>query len=538
MRHLLLLAALASATAYAQTDPDRLAPLLDGMGDHSRPVDTDDALAQRYVDQGLVLTFAFNHAEAVRAFQEAQRLDPNCAMCAWGEALARGPHVNALMDDADVAPAWAALGRAQSGLDRLGDADRALVEALAARYVAEPVEDRSDLDRAYAEAMADVAARFPDDADVQALYAEALMDTMPWDYWREDGSPKPETERVLAALDRAMASNPDHPLALHLWIHAVEKQRPELGTEAAERLGPLVPNAGHLVHMPGHIWIRTGRYHDAVLANEAAVLADDAYLAQCHAQGLYPIGYVPHNHHFLWVSAALGGEKAAALESAAHMGHHAPMMGEPGMEFLQHFALSLTYAQALFGEWDAILAAPAPADSLVYPTGVWRFARGLAFARTGRLGEAEAELAALRPLTADDGLGEQFGGLNTLSAILSIAEPYLTGEIAAARGNTEAAVAALTEAVRLEDALTYDEPPPWPLASRWALGRVLLGAGRYADAEAVYRTDLAVYPENGRGLDGLQRALRGQGRDAEADALQPRIEAAWQYADVDLVAMR
>ncbi len=518
------------------TDP--LAPLLDGMGNHTRPVATAVPLAQRYADQGLVLTFAFNHAEAVRAFREAQRLDPACAMCAWGEALARGPHVNAPMDDADVAPAYAALQRAQALAASESPTNRALIEALAARYTPEPVADRMLFDRAYADAMRAVAERFPNDADVQSLFAEALMDTMPWDYWREDGSPKPETEEVIAVLERARASNPDHPLALHLWIHTVEKQRPEFGIEAAERLGPLVPAAGHLVHMPGHIWIRVGRYHDAVVANQQAVLADDDYLAQCHAQGLYPIGYVPHNHHFLWVSAALGGEKATALASAGHMGHHAGMMGEPGMEFLQHFSMSLLYAQALFGEWDAILATPAPPDSLVYPTGVWRFARGLAFVGTGKMNAAQRELDALRPLAADTTLGEQFGGLNTLSAILQIAEPYLAGEVAAARGEYAAAVAALEEAVRLEDDLTYDEPPPWALPSRWALGRALLAAGQYAEAEAVYRADLAIYPENGRGLFGLQRSLRAQGRDVEAAALQPRIYAAWQHADTDLVAVR
>jgi tetratricopeptide (TPR) repeat protein len=513
-----------------------LAPLLDGMGVHTRPFATDVPLAQRFADQGLVLTFAFNHAEAVRAFREAQRLDPSCAMCAWGEALARGPHVNAPMNDDDVAPAWAALERARSLASSETPVNRALIDALAVRYTPETVADRAPLDKAYADAMRAVAARFPNDPDVQALFAEALMDTMPWDYWRADGSPKPETEEVIAVLERAIVTSPEHPLALHLWIHTVEKQRPELGIEAAERLGPLVPAAGHLVHMPGHIWIRVGRYHDAVLANQQAVLADDDYLAQCHAQGLYPLGYVPHNHHFLWISAALGGEKATALASAGHMGHHAGMMGEPGMEFLQHFSMSLLYAQALFGEWDAILATPAPPDSLVYPSGVWRFARGLAFARTGRMDAAQLELDALWPLAADTTLGEQFGGLNTLSAILQIAERYLEGELAVARGEHDAAVAALEEAVRLEDALTYDEPPPWALPSRWALGRVLLAADRPAEAETVYRADLAVYPENGRGLFGLQRSLRALGRTAEAAALQPRIDTAWRHADVTLLA--
>jgi hypothetical protein len=534
---LALLTIVTCACALAQGS-ERLAPLLDGLGTHTRPVATDDRMAQRFFDQGFILAFAFNHAEAARAFREAQRLDPACAMCAWGEALVLGPHVNAPMMPDDVPLAWVALERARAGAASESDVNRALIEALAARYAEDPPEDRSVLDRAYADAMRAVAARFPDDADVQSLFAEALMDTMPWDYWRPDGSPKPETEELLVVLERAMALNPDHPMALHLWIHAVEKTRPDLGIEAAERLGPLVPNAGHLVHMPAHIWIRVGRYHDAVVANQLASAADDDYLAQCHAQGLYPLGYVPHNHHFLWVAAAIGGEKATALKSATNMGHHAEMMGVEGMEFVQHFAVSPLYAQALFGEWDTLLATPAPPDSLAYPMGVWHFARGLALARIGRPDAAQAHLDALRPIAAETSLAAYVAGLNSFHAILQIAEPYLEGEIAAARGDYDVAVASLEEAVRREDALIYDEPPPWALPSRWALGAVLLEAGRPADAEAVYRADLAWYPENGWSLFGLQQALSAQGRGADADALQPRFDAAWQHADVTLTASR
>jgi tetratricopeptide (TPR) repeat protein len=524
--------------ASGQQDDDRLAPLLDGMGSHHRSIAAATPFVQRYFNQGLVLAFAFNHAEAARAFREAQRLDPACAMCAWGEALVLGPHVNAPMNPEDVPAAWAALGRAQALAASETPVNRALIEALAARYVAEPVEDRASLDRAYADALRAVAARFPDDADVQALFAEALMDTMPWDYWNPDGTPKPETEDVLAVLERAQASDPNHPLALHLWIHAVEKQRPELGVEAAQRLGPLVPAAGHLVHMPGHIWIRVGRYHDAVEANRRAVAADDDYLAQCHAQGLYPMGYVPHNHHFLWVSAALAGEKAATMASARHMGHHSEMMGMPGMEFLQHFAMSPLYAQALFGAWDAILATPAPDADLVYPNGVRHFARGLAFARTGRPDEAQQELEALTPLAADTTLAGMLAALNSLHAILQIGERYLAGEVAAARGDYDAAVAALEEAVRREDALIYDEPPPWALPSRHALGAVLLEAGRPADAEQVYRKDLTIYPANGRALYGLAQSLEAQGKTAEAQRVRRQFEVAWKHADVALAASR
>ena len=535
---LLLLCIAIPHSALGQNAEGRLAPLLEGMGSHHRPIATGESMAQRYFDQGLVLAFAFNHAEAARAFREAQRLDPNCAMCAWGEALVLGPHVNAPMNADDVPVAWRALQRAQMLAASESIVNRALIEALAARYVAEPVEDRTSLDRAYADAMRVVATRFPDDADVQALFAESLMDTMPWDYWNPDGTPKSATEEVIAVLERAQASDPNHPLALHLWIHTVEKQRPELGIEAAERLGPLVPAAGHLVHMPAHIWIRVGRYHDSVEANRRAAAADDDYLAQCHAQGLYPLGYVPHNHHFLWVSAALAGEKAVTLASAHHMGQHTEMMEMPGMEFVQHFAMSPLYAYAIFGDWDAILATPAPDDALVYPTGVWHFARGLAFARTGRPEAAQQELETLAPLAADTTLAGMLAGLNSLHAILGIAERYLAGEVAAAQGDYDAAVAALEEAVRREDALIYDEPPPWALPSRHALGAVLLEAGRPADAEQVYRADLEVYPENGWALFGLAESLRAQGKTQEAVAVDRRFEAAWKHADVALTASR
>lgn len=535
---LIALALFGCKPAAGQQDPDRIAPLLEGMGSHQRSVVAATPLAQRYFNQGLVLSFAFNHAEAARAFREAQRLDPDCAMCAWGEALVLGPHVNAPMNPDDVPTAWAALKRAQERAASESPVNQALIQALAFRYVAEPMEDRTMLDRAYADAMRTVAARFPDDADVQALFAEALMDTMPWDYWNPDGTPKPETEEVLAVLERAMASDPNHPMALHLWIHTVEKTRPELGVEVAERLGPLVPAAGHLVHMPAHIWIRVGRYHDSVEANLLAAAADDDYLAQCHAQGLYPMGYVPHNHHFLWVSAALSGEKAQALASAHHMGQHAEMMDMPGMEFVQHFAMSPLYANAIFGEWDAILATPAPDTSLVYPMGVWHFARGLAFARTDRAEKAQQELDALVPLAADTTLADKLAGLNSLHAILEIAERYLAGEVAAARGDYDAAIAALEASVRLEDALIYDEPPPWALPSRHALGAVLLEAGRPAAAEQVYRADLKVYPMNGWALHGLAQSLDAQGKTTEAQQARNDFELAWQHADVTLAASR
>jgi tetratricopeptide (TPR) repeat protein len=551
MRTLLRFAALvglvallcAPSLAQPSADPDRLAPLLDGLGTHHRAADTESPLAQRYFDQGLVLAYAFNHGEAARAFREAQRLDPACAMCAWGEALVLGPHVNAPMMPDDVPVAWAALLRARERAANASPVDRALVEALAARYAEAPTADRSALDRAYADALRAVAAAHPADADVQSLFAEALMDTMPWDYWNADGSPKPATQEVLDALERSMAAQADHPGALHLWIHAVEKQRPELGVDAADRLAPLVPNAGHLVHMPSHIYLRVGRYHDAVEANRRATAADDAYLAQCHAQGLYPIGYVPHNHDMLWMAASMAGMREATLGTAHHLAH----MADPALFHaagglggqMQHVTAIPLLALVRFGGWDEILATPAPASGLAYPTGLWRFARGVALARTGRAGEAEAEWEALRPLAADMALDTlTIFGFNTPHSVLAIAERYLAGEVAAARGEPDAAVAALEAAVAGEGQQMYTEPPNWPLQARLALGAVLLDAGRAADAERVYRADLVAWPKNGWALTGLMEALRRQDRAAEADALRADFDAAWAHADTAISASR
>ncbi len=539
----LLLCAPAGAQPNADPADGRIAPLLDGLGTHNRAIRASSPLVQRYFDQGLVLAYAFNHGEAARAFREAQRLDPSCVMCAWGEALVLGPHVNAPMMPEDVPTAFAAVSRARAGAAQLSPVEQALVTALATRYQEEAVDDRSGLDRAYAEAMRDVAARFPEDADVQTLFAEALMDTMPWDYWNADGSPKPETQEVLDALERAIALQPDHPGALHLWIHTVEKQRPELGVAEADRLAPLVPNAGHLVHMPSHIYLRVGRYHDAVEANRRATAADDAYLAQCHAQGLYPLGYVPHNHDMLWMAASMAGMREATQTTAQHLAHMTDpaLFNAPGGlgGQMQHVTAIPLLAAVRFGRWDEVLSASEPAPGFAYPTGLRHFARGVALARTGEVARAYRELDALAPIAADMSLDTlTIFGFNTPHSVLAIAERYLAGEIAAARGNTDAAVAALEAAIELEGQQMYTEPPNWPLQARLVLGAVLLDAGRAAEAESVYRADLVAWPNNGWALTGLMESLRRQDRASEADALRADFDAAWRHADTPITASR
>ncbi len=511
------------------------APLFDDLGSYSLPISAATELAQRYFDQGMILAYGFNHAEAYRSLSAAAQLDPNCAMCQWGMAYVLGPNINAAMEAGNVPTAYEAIQAAIALSGQATKRERAYIQALAQRYSSEPVEDRAALDLAYAQAMGDLVRQYPDDTDAAALYAEALMDTMPWDYWNEDGSAKPETQIVLDILDSVIERRPDHPMALHLYIHAVEKERPELGIAAADRLRDLVPGAGHLVHMPGHIYIRVGRYHDAVVANLKAIAADESYITQCHAQGLYPIGYMPHNHHFLWFAAVMAGQKDIATEAA----HHTAMvdqdlMRQPGYGTLQHYASIPLYTLIKFQAWDEILAQPAPDADLAYLTAVWRYARGMALANQGQIAQAQQELAAMDAIASSGALdGITIWDINTTSDLIAIASAVLNGEIAAQGRDLEGAIAHLQRGVELEDSLNYDEPSPWYSPVRQSLGAVLLEANRPDEAEAVFRADLAIYPDNGWSLYGLTQALEAQGKP-EAASVQQQFEVVWQYADYDL----
>lgn len=521
---------------------ERTAPLLEGMGNLNHPVTTDNALAQRFFDQGLTLAFGFNHWEAERSFREAARLDPDCAMAYWGIALVLGPNINAAMEDEAVPKAYRAIQQALELAPRASAKEQAYIQALAKRYAPESVVDRKPLDSAYAEAMGEVAKRYPDDADATALYAEALMDLHPWDYWEADGRPKPWTPKILRVLESGLQRWPEHPGLNHFYIHAVEASaHPERALPSADRLLHLVPGIGHLVHMPGHIYIRTGRYADVVTANELAIEADKRYLNQSRAQGLYPIGYVPHNQHFLSAAAAMAGMSEKALSAARQLASRQDpaLMREPGYGTLQHYFMIPLYAMVRFGQWDPILREPAPESDLLYPTGVWHFARGMAYARSGQLDRADRSLAQLRKIAADTDLRQiTIWEINTTYDLLQIATDVLAGEIAAKRGSYGEAVDHLRNAVRLEDRLTYDEPPPWYFPARHNLGAVLLEADRAAEAETVYREDLAKYPENGWSLYGLHLSLAKQGKTQEAEAVKRRFAKAWAQADVRLTASR
>lgn len=519
---------------------ERGAPLFDNLGTFTRAVATSSAEARRYFNQGMVLTYGFNHAEAGRSFREAARLDPQCAACWWGAALVMGPNINLPMADSDVPEAYAASRKALALREHASPVERALIDALAKRYAETATPDRSQLDLAYANAMRDVAKQFPDDADVQALFAESLLDLSPWDYYSPDGKPKMTTVEVVQALERAKALKPDHPGALHYYIHTLEASDPDRAVDEADRLWHLVPGAGHLVHMPAHIFIRVGRYHDAVVSNLEATAADKGYIEACQVQGFYPLAYYPHNWHFVWAGATLEGNRAQALEGAGqthHVLHGAPVDDPAFGPALQHLMLAPMFAAVRFAQWDTIEALPAPDPKQIYTTAIWHHARGMARAARGDLAGAERELTALRRIQADPRLAKQYISTpNTADTVVAIAGGMLAGDIAARRKNYPAAIAALEAAMRKEDSLRYNEPEDWQYPVRLMLGAVLLEAGRPVAAEAAYRGDLEKHRENGWALFGLEQVLRAQHKTAAADEVHRRFEAAWKYADVTLTA--
>ena len=513
------------------------APLFNDLGDFSRATRATP-LARKYFAQGLVLAYGFNHAEAYRSFKEASAQDPRCGICAWGEALVLGPNINKPMDPADNEAAWEASRRALSLRDGASPVEAALIDALAERYAEAPGADRSALDRAYAEAMREVAERFPEDDDALTLFAEALMDTMPWDYYVDPETPKPETRELVATLERVIARSPDHVGALHLYIHAVEpSSTPGRGEAAADRLGPLSPGAGHLVHMPSHIYLRIGRYADASAANERAAAADESYITQCRAQGFYPAAYYPHNIHFLYASAAFEGRSAVSIGAARKLTANMTPEMVAAVPIVEEFVPMELYALARFGRFDEILAAPRPPAEWRYATGAWHYVRGMAKATRGDLAGARDELAAVESFAAEPDLQSlYYASGSTPSQLLTIGARVLEARIAGEAGDWSRAIDLLEEAVSRQDALPYTEPPPWYFPTREALGHALLQAGRAEEAEAVFRLELTKTPRNGWSLRGLVASLEAQGDADGAAVAEAERAAVWTRADVVLPA--
>lgn len=512
----------------------QIAPLFENLGQLHFGISTENKEAQAFFNQGIRLTYAFNHAEAHRSFMEAARLDPASAMSYWGQAYTLGPNINDPIPDTQrKLKAYEAVQKALERLSAVSPRERALIEALNTRYSADTTADLASLNTAYMNAMAEVAAKFPEDADIQTLYAAAAMNTMPWNYWDNQGNPAPNTPAAKLALEKAMQINPDHPGAHHYYIHMVELPQPDLAVPSADKLGSLMPAAGHLVHMPSHIYIRVGRYQDAVKANQQAILADEDYISQCYAQGLYPLAYYPHNVHFLWSAASLLGLSDLAIEAAKKTAEKVPVGEMANLPFLQDFASVPLLAYTRFGKWNEILTIPYQGEDYKHLNLIRHYARGLAFVRKDNLADAKEELEALAGLKENPELEIQVAN-NTSRKIAAVAHEVLAGEIAAAEGKLEEGIRHLEQAVELEDQLVYNEPSAWHIPPRHTLGALLLDAGRYAEAEAVYRKDLEDLRQNGWSLMGLYQSLNAQGKDAEARQVKQEFDTAWKEADISI----
>ena len=514
----------AAAAAPAAAPAGEPEPLYDDLGTLHKKVTTTSPQAQRYFDQGLRLTYAFNHDEAIRSFTEGTKLDPGCAMCWWGIAYGLGPNINLPMDTSLVRPAWDAVQQAVQAAGGATPAERAYIEALAKRYGPEPVADRAPLDSAYTDAMREVAKKYPGDPDAQALYAESIMDLSPWHYWTDRGTvARPGTDIVVATLERTIRSAPNHPGACHFYIHIVEASTtPARAVPCAQRLAQLMPGAGHLVHMPSHIWMRTGRYDLVVSHNHDATAQDEKFVADRQPTGAYRFGYYPHNYHMLYGGLSFLGRADEAIAAARKTAAIEPVEVARAVPVLEYFIPVPYFALARFGRWDEILAEPAPAAELRYTTGIWRYARALALTGKARFPEARVEQDSLLAIIAATS-PEQIVNFNSAKTMLQLAERHLAGRMAVAHADLPAAVAAYQEAMALEDGLVYEEPPAWYVPIREELGRAYFDAGQYAESEKAFRDDLSYWRDNPWSMRGLARSLRRQGRNPEAAELEKKL---------------
>lgn len=516
------------STKFLLDDVDstrQIAPLFDHLGAHEFTIETDVPKAQVFFNQGLNLAFAFNHAESHRSFLEASRLDPTSAMTYWGQAYVLGPNINDQFPDNNRRrKAYEAIQKALQLSKNSPARERDLIMALSQRFSADTLADIKKLNVKYMKAMTGVADTYKNDPDILTLYAAAVMNTVPWDYWDENGNPSPHVQEAKQALEKAFSLNPEHPGAHHYYIHMVELPKPDLAVPSAEKLASLMPGAGHMVHMPGHIYMRVGRYKEAVEANQAAILVDEDYISQCYAQGQYPLGYYPHNIHFLWSAASMMGNEKLSIDAAKKTAEKVSLSNLKEGRFFQNFAATPLLAYVRFGKWNEILTTPDPGDAYAYLKMIWHYARGIAFVRKENLKEAKEELQFL--YDRDKDLEHE--------NIALVAHAVLEGEISAALGDLPAAIEQLKLAVTYEDALPYDEPAVWYIPTRQSLGFFLLKAGQYKEAEEIYREDLAYYRQNGWSLMGLHVSLMQQQRLQEAQDVKHEFDLAWKYADIEI----
>jgi tetratricopeptide (TPR) repeat protein len=510
--------------------------LFDDLGSYHRTISSKSAEAQKFFDQGLRLVYGFNHDEATRSFAKAAALDPTCAMCFWGASLTLGPNYNVPMLPDRSVMAWEALEKARALAPASTPVEQALIGALAKRYKGpEPLDPPAmqPFNEAYAAAMRDVARQFPDDADVQVLFAESMMDVNPWKLWSLDGKPAPGTDEIVATLEKVIEKHPEHPGANHYYIHAVEAAHPEKAVAAADRLGPMMPGAGHLVHMPAHIYQRVGRYADASEANRKAAVADLAYMKKLAPWGYYPM-YLGHNYGFLAYSSAMEGRAAESLAAAREATKAMPpgmidMM--PGMDF---FVAEPLLVMVRFGKWDELLAEPRPDAKYQVLSGFWLHGHGMALAAKGQLDDADKDLAALVALSGQVA-PDLIAGQNAAKDVLVLAAKVLEARLAEKRGKPEA-LALWADAVALEDRMAYSEPADWFYPVRHFQGAALLAAKKWKDAEAVFRADLVRNPDKGWAYFGLAQALRGEKKTKDAAKAEAQWKKAWPKADVTLTS--
>jgi tetratricopeptide (TPR) repeat protein len=521
----------AATSAAAEKPAAATMPLYPGLGPVHHPVTTNSPLAQKYFDQGLAFTYGFNHDEAERSFEQAAQIDPKMPMAYWGVALVLGPNYNLPGDTERGKKAYDAVARARALKPGASPEERALIEAVAQRYGANG-EGSTASDQAYANAMRTVAHKYPNDLDVQTLFAESLMDLHPWRLWSIDGKPGPDTLEIVTTLETVLKKDPNNIGANHYYIHAVEASSdPARAMASADRLGALAPGAGHLVHMPSHIYVRTGRFHDAAEVNASAIKADQAFFAKSKESGVYPLMYYTHNIHFLCYSQMIEGRKHDALASARLLETKVPPDAVRTMPMAE-FLVPMPYlVETRFGMWDTVLKEPAPPKDLPFTSAMWHYARALAFSAKGNRAQATSEQKQLEAIVAAMPPDRPLGTSNRAKDVAQVAVVVVVGEFAAARGNHKDAAAKLTEAVRMQDALIYEEPPIWYFSVRESLGAQLAAMGRTQEAEAVFREDLKINPGNPRSLYGLAQCLTAQGKTAEAAKAREQFRKAWRFAD-------
>ena len=536
LTRLALLLVAGSLTACKPSPPEFQAPVLRNIGSYSVPVTTSSEYAQLFFNQGVIMANGFNHAEAERSFRESIRLDSTFAMGYWGIAYVLGPNFNSVDNMGAVNDIKHAVAKAVHYSPHVSGWEQSLIKAIEIKF---PANSAAANDEGFMTAMKEAFTRFPDNTFVATLYAESVMNLHPWDFYeRKGGQPRPWTPEVVSLLEKIIAIDQQNPLANHLYLHATEASADvSKALASAERMKTLVPSAGHLVHMPSHIYINTGDYHDGSVANEDAVIADSIYIAECKAQGYYPQMYYPHNYHFLAATAALEGRGARAIEAAYKAAglidkkyHH-----EPGYEMVQHYLTIPSHLLVKFAQWEKILTLPQPTSDLIYPNAIWHYARGMAYVYLDRSDAARQELRKLDSLRQSPAIADEMNwGINKVTDVCSISSKVLQAELSSRAGNSDDARRLYDEAIVLEDQLNYNEPPDWFFSVRHMLGNLLVNTKAFDAAEKVYREDLAYWPKNGFALNGLYESLAGQGKRDEADVVKQQFEEAWRRADVKL----